>query len=107
MCDAPEKEQDTSGTHQGVHDVYPITHLCRVTGKLAEEIGYEHEERCAGRVSYFKFVSCGDEFWTIPKAGGRLYGAAISEGCYHESNPTHQIVHKFVLFHEINMFVNV
>ena len=101
MRDAPEKEQDATGTHQGIHDVYPISHLRRVAGKMAEKIGYEHKERCAGRVSYFEFVSRGDEFRAVPKAGGRFYGATIGNGSYQESEPTHQVVHKFVLFHEI------
>jgi hypothetical protein len=71
---------------------------------LAEEIGYEHKERCTRRVSYFEFVSRSDKLRAIPKTGGRLYGTAISDGSYQECNPTHQIVHKFVLFHEINLF---
>jgi hypothetical protein len=101
MCHTPEEEQDTAGTHQGIHDVYPISYLCRVTGKLAEEIGCEHKERCTRRVSYFEFIPCGNEFGTIPKAGSRFYGATIGNGSHQKSEPTYQVIHKFVLFHEI------
>ena len=93
MRNAPEQEQDTSGTHQGIHDVYPISHLRRVAGKLTEKIGYEHKERSTGRVSHFEFISGSNEFRAIPKAGRRLHGCTISNGRNQESEPSGQIVH--------------
>ena len=34
MCDTPEKEEDTSGTQQGRHDIDHIGHLRRIAHKL-------------------------------------------------------------------------
>jgi hypothetical protein len=104
---APEQEQDTGGTHQGTHDIDHAGYLRRVAGKLTEQVGGKHKERCAGRVADFQFITGGNEFRAIPEAGGRFDGHAVRKGCNDESQPTYQVVDRVVLFHELFFLVNV
>ena len=71
----------------------------------AEKISRKHEERCAGRVTYFQFISCCNKFGTVPKAGGWFYRRAICKSCNHERQPPDQIVNLVVLFH-VSYFVS-
>ena len=91
--DAPKEEHDGGGTQQRAHRVDHACHIRRIAHKLRKEIGREHEERCPGRVAYFEFVTCGDEFRTVPKAGCRLNGRTIHDGGNQECEPTQRIVH--------------
>ena len=87
--DAPEEEQDAGAAHQCTHVVHHLCHGGGVGGELREEIGHEHEERCAGRVSHFEFIAGGDELRAVPKTCSRLYRHAIDRGCNEECNPFH------------------
>ena len=87
MSDGPEQEHDTHCTQQRVHDVHPFGHLRGVAGKLGKQVGREHEERGTWGVTNLHFITCGDEFGTVPKTGCRLYCGAINEGGYQETNP--------------------
>ena len=97
--DGPEEEQDARAAHQRAHVVHHLRHLGGVGGELREQVGHQHEERCAGRVSHFQFVSGRDELGAIPETCGRFDGQAIDRGRNEESNPTHQVVDGSVLFH--------
>ena len=69
---APEEEQDAEGREQRRHDVDTVGHVGRVVSKLCEEVGRQHEEGCAGRVSHFQFVARGDKLGAVPEARGGL-----------------------------------
>ena len=97
--DAPEQEKDTRRAHQCAHDVHHACHLRRVAGELAEQVGCKHKERCARWMAYFQFISGGDKFGTVPKAGGRLDSHAIGNSRDQKSEPAHQVVNLVVLFH--------
>ena len=68
MGDAPEKEQDTGTAHQCAHVVYHLRYGGYIGGELREQVRYQHEERCAGRVSYFQFITGSYKLGTVPKS---------------------------------------
>ena len=92
MRDGPEEEHDTRGAEQGTHGVDHPRHLRRVAGKMGEEVGGEHEERCARRVTDLQFVTCCNKLRTVPETGCRLDSAAIYKGRNKEGEPSEYIV---------------
>ena len=97
--DAPEKEQDAGTAHQRTHVVHHFGYQCRIADELCEKVGGEHKEGCSGGMAYFQFIGGGDEFRAVPETGCGLYRHAI-DGCGdQESDPTHEVVYGFVLFH--------
>ena len=105
--DAPEQEHDAARTEQCRHDVDHVRHFRRVTGKLGEEVGGKHEERCTGRVTHFEFITGGDELRAVPETGSRLDGHAVDYCRNEEGEPTHQVVDTTVLSHSESLFVNL
>ena len=99
MGDAPEKEQDTGTAHQCAHVVYHLRYGGYIGGELREQVRYQHEERCAGRVSYFQFITGSYKLGTVPKTCGRFYCQAVDRCRNDECNPTHEVVYSSVLFH--------
>ena len=99
MGDTPEQEKDTRRRQQGAHRVHHLRHLSGIAGKLREEIGRQHEERCPRRVADFHLVTCGDKLRTVPERGCRLDCGAIDEGGNQEREPPEDIVHQLELFH--------
>ena len=99
MGDAPEKEQDTGTAHQCAHVVYHLRYGGYIGGELREQVRYQHEERCAGRVSYFQFITGSYKLGTVPKTCGRFYCQAVDRCRNDEFNPTHEVVYSSVLFH--------
>ena len=97
--DAPEEEQDAEGREQRRHDVDTVGHVGRVVSKLCEEVGRQHEEGCAGRVSHFQFVARGDKLGAVPEARGGLHRKAVGDGRHQEDEPARNVVDQFVLFH--------
>ena len=100
MGDSPEQQQNCGGGEQPRHGIdhqgsFGIVAECEVY----EETGREHEYRVARRVANLKFGALGDEFRAVPETGCGLYRHAI-DGCGdQESDPTHEVVYGFVLFH--------
>ena len=92
VCDAPEEEENAKGGKQCRHDVHAERHLGRVVCELSEEVAGQHEERCAGRVTHFKFIGCGDELRTVPKTCGRFHRQAVGHGCHGKREPAQQVV---------------
>ena len=88
MGDTPEKEQDTGSTHQGTHVIYHFGYSGSIWSKLWEQIGCQHEERGAGRMSDLQFIAGSNELGTIPETGCRFYCHAIDRGSNNESKPT-------------------
>ena len=99
MCDAPEEEENTRGRKQRAHRVHHAGHLGGVAGKLREQVGRQHEERCARWVTDLQFVACVDKLRTVPERGCRLNGGAIDEGRNKKRQPSDYVVHKSELFH--------
>jgi len=99
MGDAPEKEQDTGTAHEGTHVVYHLRYGGYIGGELRKEIRYQHKEGCAGRVSYFQFITGSYNLGTIPKTGSRFYRQAVDRCRNNEGNPTYKVVYSSVLFH--------
>jgi len=97
--DAPEKEQDTGAAHEGTHVVYHLRYGSYIGGELRKEIRYQHKEGCAGRVSYFQFITGSYKLGTIPKTGSRFYRQAVDRCRNNEGNPTYKVVYSSVLFH--------
>ena len=93
MSDRPEKEEDRGGREQSAHRVHHACYLTGIAGKVTEQIGREHEERCPWWVTDFKFIACGNKLWTVPKRGCRLDGGAIGKGCNGKHKPSQHIVH--------------
>ena len=99
MRDAPEEEEDTHGRKQCRHDVHAVGHLGGVVGELREQVARQHEERCSGGMPHFELEGRGDELGTVPKACGRLNGAAIRKGSHEEGEPAGKVVYKLKSLH--------
>ena len=57
-----------------------------VAGQMRKEIGGQHEEWCARRMTNLQLIATGDEFRTVPQAGRWLYGQSVDNS----SNGKHE-----------------
>lgn len=59
---------------------------------MREEVGCEHENRVAGRVSHFEFVALRDKLAAVPETCGRLKRQHIGDGGDYENHPAERVV---------------
>ena len=79
-----------------------VHHLATSAGSLTncvKRLAVSIKKGAPGGMAYFQFIGGGDEFRAVPETGCGLYRHAI-DGCGdQESDPTHEVVYGFVLFH--------
>ena len=86
MCDGKKQKEDAPRTQQGRQQINHQRYLRRTAGKLREEVGGEHEEGGTRRMTNLQLIATGNEFRTIPQAGGGLNGHTI----HRSGNGKHQ-----------------
>jgi hypothetical protein len=58
-------------------------------------------------VTNFQSITSSNKLWTVPERGCRFDGGTIYEGCHKEGEPSHNIVHETILFHQEIFAFNV